>query len=68
MAARSRGGVIDVATLTDRSPAYWRTMITMEPGVPLAPAVSVALLVVNGKRWPTSSRRRSKPGPGRASP
>lgn len=42
-------GPIDVAALTDKNPAYWRAMLEMAPGLPLAPATRVSLHVANGE-------------------
>ena len=40
---------IDVSSLTDRNPDYWRAMMEMTPGNPLVPAVRVALHAANGE-------------------
>jgi hypothetical protein len=42
-------GPIDVAALTDKNPDYWRAMLEMAPGIPLAAAVRAALHVANGE-------------------
>ena len=41
--------VLDVAALTDHSSDYWRATMEMNPGIPLVPAIRVALLAANGE-------------------
>jgi hypothetical protein len=40
---------LDVETLTERNPDYWRAVVEMTPGEPLVPAVKVALHAANGE-------------------
>jgi hypothetical protein len=42
-------GPIDEAALSDRNPDYWRAMLEMAPGMPLTPAVRIALHTANGE-------------------
>jgi hypothetical protein len=42
-------GPIDVEALTDKNPDYWRAMLEMAHGIPLVPAVRVALHAANGE-------------------
>ena len=42
-------GPIDESALSDRNPDYWRAMLEMAPGMPLIPAVRIALHAANGE-------------------
>ncbi len=43
------GKPVGVAAVTDRSHDYWRAMLEMSPGIPLVPAIRVALHVADGE-------------------
>ncbi len=42
-------GPVNVEALTERNPDFWRATMEMAPGIPLTPAIRVALHTLNGE-------------------